>query len=387
MPTSEAYNVITSSSNTIGDLIDGAADRIPDHIVVKSPTGSYNCREIYEKSTLVAKYFCSFQFKDGTIGIISPNSKEHFPAVYAAAKAGLAVTTFTENVPISQWKHIVNDFHIRFILFHPMFTTEAIDIKESNPNVILICFDKEISNHSMPTRTKLKMLFHSGLAKEWSKVPMIDSVDFPVVSPQKPALLAFTSGTSSGFNGHQKAVTLTHENVLFCISPPSTLYRPQSFMVTMGWSWLSSCLDLFNSLTIAKTLILGYDESHSYIQSHINAKSQKIVCSGISLRKIVNATEIEIQQLKENCTVLIYTGERMSKSLIIQAIEKLSPEISLIQHYGSTESLLKGCELLPEDHIAYLNNPTPVQLKRLEVLHNNIVCRKTRKGSRSSHYG
>ncbi|KAI8893336.1 hypothetical protein BC833DRAFT_624972 [Globomyces pollinis-pini] len=362
------------NSNTIGELIDNAAQRFPDRILFDSPDGCYTALELSKNSTKLAKILRKWKVFNGNVFVISPNSIYHPLVAYACAKNSLAYCCCEETVPSSYWKDMITDFHVKVLVFHPMHLQKMLELKTVHKNIILICLDTLSSANELagqtPTKDILKAFRDSKLGFSMASLMKAnfndDLIELPPVSSTSPVVLSFTSGTSGG--GIYKAVTFTHENLLYITPPPPLFDKEVKRIDSLGWSWFTGVRVLFSTVSQGQTHLIRHSHlgTMSYIDQHIYYKTEKFTTNNRRLFEICYSTPEQIRELKKHCKAIVYTGEKASRKLIMDAIKVLCPEISLIQYYGATETSAMGCMLSAEDHNAALTNPTEKNLKRLE---------------------
>lgn len=126
-------------------------------------------------------------------------------------------------------------------------------LKKQHLSLQLFCLDtgKSVLEKPNPSKITLESLKRSKLANcinDFKFTPHVTTLPtLPEVNPNKPILISFTSGTSKA--SVPKAVSCTHENVLFMTSTPPSIDRPQVIYPSSSWSWISAHVALLSVVT------------------------------------------------------------------------------------------------------------------------------------------
>ena len=225
-PRSYAQGVSTTPllHQTIGEALDLAADRWPDHeaVVVRDRNIRLTYQELRHQVDRLAAGFVALDLKPGErIGIWSPNRIEWILTLYAAAKAGVILVNINPAYRLAELEYALNKAHCRALvtadhfktsLYVGMLRTLAPELGHCSPGALQSERLPHLATviHMEPTDEPgfygFDDVMSLGGPAEHTRLAELANL----IQPDDPVNVQFTSGTT----GAPKGATLTHNNIL-----------------------------------------------------------------------------------------------------------------------------------------------------------------------------
>ncbi|WP_082093558.1 AMP-binding protein [Demequina sediminicola] len=208
---------------SLGDMVARAADRYQGKTAFSNLGGTLSFTELDDYCTRVASYFTNVLGlrKGDRIVIQMPNLLQYPIAFYGALRAGLIVVNANPLYTASELAKVVEDSQPKAIVVMSNFASKLEKVLASHPinNVVLTEAGdmlgqpkRSIINFAAKHIKKMVPAFSIPHSISFRELLTGDPAAFtdPKVTPEDPALLQYTGGTTGG----TKAAVLTHSNLL-----------------------------------------------------------------------------------------------------------------------------------------------------------------------------
>lgn len=216
--------------HTIKELWDEQVRARPDDIAVIDPYRSLTFREMDELSCTVASVFPKKAPEPGArvrcAGIVMDHTAEMIAAILAVLKAGMAYVPAEPSFPVERIRFMMEESQIEFFITNPHYTS----IFDSVSEVVV----------SVP------------LALKADACECIENAD---VSPEAPAYVLYTSGTT----GNPKGVVATNANVVHYVEAFADEFHPGPGDRMLQYSVCSFDIfveEVFTTLLSGATLVI-----------------------------------------------------------------------------------------------------------------------------------
>lgn len=302
----------TKEAPTVVQLLRQQAKKTPDQLAVFSTDGCLTYQQLNQKSDALASSLQQDHVdSESVIGLIAPRNADALAAIFGILKSGAPYLAIDPSTPPGLVQTMLDECNVETIIG----SSSLIPTSVKDRRAILL---EQLADGSSPYRP-----------------PLPDTTQ----DPERLAYIMYTSGSS----GRSKGVEITHaalstyvEGVgeVLDIRPGDTFAHVSTLAADLGNTALfptlatGGCIHMLNeSLATDINAITDYFSQHridylKIVPSHLDALLQD------------GAAISPLPQKK-----LILGGESASPALI-QKIRDLAPDLTIINHYGPTETTI-----------------------------------------------
>jgi acyl-CoA synthetase (AMP-forming)/AMP-acid ligase II len=186
-----------------------------------------------------------------------------------------------------------------------------------------------------------------------------------VEDPTRPAVLLFTSGTSSA----PKAAVLNHDNLtayLFNTLEFASADEDEAALLAVPPFHIAGVAAVLSSTYVGRRLVpMARFDADEWLQVAADERITHAFVVPTMLARIVTALEADASRVPGTLRHLAYGGARMPAPVLERALELL-PDVGFVNAYGLTETSSTVAVLGPDDHRAAITSDDPLVRRRLE---------------------
>lgn len=201
-------------------------------------------------------------------------------------------------------------------------------------------------------------------SEPWLENAPTDPIGYPE-SPEHPAVLLFTSGTSAA----PKAAVLGHDHLtsyVFATTEFASAEADEANLLAAPPFHVAGVVAVLTSTYAGRRIVpLPVFSPESWIET---ARAERVTHAFLvptMLARIVAAMERDPDARVPSMRRLTYGGARMPRSVLERALE-LFPDTGFVNAYGLTETSSTVCILDPDDHRQAFGSADPDVQRRLE---------------------
>ena len=344
----------------IGDFIDKAAVRFPNHVVVVDQEKRLTAKELLERSNRLANTLLGLGLKKGDrVAVLLNNCRQSIECFYGIARAGLVFVPMNTRYSAPEHLYLLNDSEARAILLGQEFTDVVGPILAEASTV----------SQAIGVTGKAPQLMRSYeelLAQASPQEPKVEISDEDLYS------IRYTAGTT----GRPKGVLHTHRN-----------------NIVMLYNVLLDGFPIQEGDAIVLTAPVTH-ASGTQILPHIVKGAKVVVLPGFDVKtllEIIQKERITTLYLVPTMIVMLLAYPELKKydlsslKTIRYGASPISPEVLkrsievfgniFVQGYGLTEGLNPLTVLLKEDHIL---DGSEKSFKRLSSIGREVTVARVR---------
>ncbi len=324
---------------TLHAVIDEQVRRDPAHPAVRFGDDTLTYGDLDARSSRVAHELHSLDVGPGdVVGVLGHRLPDTVVAILAVLKAGAAYVAIDPGYPADRIAHIVDDSGLTVVLA-PSAGFDLADVAGDPPQIVAL---DAIELDRWPTT-----------APEVS------------VGSDDLAYLIHTSGST----GRPKGVMVRHRNIVASTAARSTVYPGdvERFLLLSSFSFDSSMVGLFWTLTTGGTLVLPPDGDHEDILEIASLVERRRVTHLLALPSVYRLVlaEAEQEQLRSLRTAIV-AGEACPFD-VVSMHRTTCPGTMLSNEYGPTEGTVWSHVYLVDDTLTA--DPVPIGLPVPGVAH------------------
>src|SRR3954468_942132 len=222
-------------------------------------------------------------------------------------------------------------------------------------------------NFRLPETTQAELLARLEPAARFDEAWMARADDDQpyVEEPEQPAVLLFTSGTSSA----PKAAVLHHDNLtayLFNTLEFGSAEEDEAALVAVPPFHIAGVAAVLSSTYVGRRIVpMARFDADDWLQLASAETATHAFVVPTMLARIVTALEADPARRPPTLRSLAYGGARMPMPVLERALELL-PDVDFVNAYGLTETSSTVAVLGPDDHRDALSSEDPLVRRRLE---------------------
>jgi acyl-CoA synthetase (AMP-forming)/AMP-acid ligase II len=314
----------------ISMLLDMAADAFGDRAIVGRRTGALTVRDVDRLaaggSTLITDTAADSLIYLGVNGPCFP------AALFAAARAGVPLVPLNYRLGAQQLQTLLRN--------HP----KAIGIADPRSAELL-------GPTGIPLRTPDRWLAD---ATQRDSMPAAES-------PQTPAVVIYTSGTTSEpkgvLLGHDNLVSYVLRSVEFASAEPG-----EASLVSVPPYHIAAVANVLTNLYAGRrSLALDQFDGGEWLEV---ARAEEVTHAMVVPTMLARIMAVKADRSVPSLRTLAYGGAIMSRKVIESALEAW-PRVNFVNAYGLTETSSTISVLGPQDHRAALSSADPADRARL----------------------
>ncbi len=320
----------TPDDRTLHALIDEQVRRDPSHPAVRFGDDTLTYGDLHARSSRLAHELRSRDVGPGdVVGVLGHRSADTVVAILAVLRAGAAYVAIDPGYPPERIAHIVDDAGLAVVLA-PADGFDLGDVAGDRPQIV--AFDAIDLDRWPPT------------APEAS------------VGPDDLAYLIYTSGST----GRPKGVMVRHRNIVASTTARSMVYPGdvERFLLLSSFSFDSSMVGLFWTLTTGGTLVLPPDGHHEDILEIASLVERRRVTHLLALPSFYRLVlaEADHGQLRSLRTAIV-AGEACPFD-VVSLHRTTCPDTLLANEYGPSEGTVWSHVYLVDDTLTA--DPVPI---------------------------
>ena len=311
----------------VGDPAFGAEARRPALSLEDVETWTYS--ELHECTNRYANALQELGVRYGDrVGILLFNSLEYWALHLAITKLGAIAVRLNFRLAAPELRYILQDSECKVVCFHDILTPTIDDIRQDLPAHGYICFQYDSS--SCPPWAKAGTVMLQASAA--------DVAGTRPISPDDPAMLMYTSGTT----GRPKGAVWTHANTLWfgAIQVMQWGYDSTTVALTSGPLYH---VGAFEDLLLPALLVRGHAVVTRSRGFAIDRLARVLVARGVTdalLYPFMIYDLLEKPELRDVQFPRLHrlvTGGSPILEWAVRELQRRFPSVELIQTYGLTE--------------------------------------------------
>ena len=291
--------------DTVLDQFARQSERCKGRPAVALRGSSMTYAELDEASTLAAYRLIDRGVRPGEfVGISMSPGCALITAILAVLKAGAAYVPIDPEYPLERIRHMVEDARMLRLVSdagqRALFETMGVEIL-----VLDVASDRP------------------------------DFGDLPIVSPNAPAYLIYTSGSS----GLPKGVVITHANLSFSTGARLQYYpaQPDAFLLLSSYAFDSSVAGIFWALCAGGKLVMTERRGEQDIAALCDCIAGERITHTLCLPSLYRVIlEHGSQAALGTLKMVIAAGEILTPELVLEH-RRCLPDVALFNEYGPTE--------------------------------------------------
>ena len=267
---------------------------------------------------MIAKTLRESGLQPGSIvGVCVERSFEMLIGILAVMKADAAYLPMDPSYPQSHVDFVINDAGLNFVLTN------------------------SVSQHILP-QGSFKVLRLDEIAGSQS-TPVDKPIRQRKASQELLAYVIYTSGST----GQAKGVMISHTNLAVSNKARRAWYgdQPQTFLLLSSFSFDSSVVGIFGTLTTGGTLVLPEPDQEKDVEALADliqtTKVSQLLCLPSLYRLLL---DVQDSQRLESLKIAIVAGEAIGETATTHF--KHLPETELHNEYGPTEATVWALSLI-----------------------------------------
>ncbi len=203
------------------------------------------------------------------------------------------------------------------------------------------------------------------LDKAWFEVPDDTTLVSYVEEPATPAVLLFTSGTSSS----PKTAVLHHHNLMayvFNTLEFASADENEAVLIAVPPFHIAGVAAVLSATYVGRRIVaLGRFDAIEWLKLAREEAVTHAMVVPTMLARIVTELQLDPTKRPPALRSLAYGGARMPSSILEKALELL-PQVDFVNAYGLTETSSTVAILGPEDHRLAFSSSDPKVRRRLQ---------------------
>ena len=307
----------------VDDLIEKVAIEDPSRVAAVFKNSELTYGDLDQRAEMIAKTLRESGLQPGSIvGVCVERSFEMLIGILAVMKADAAYLPMDPSYPQSHVDFVINDAGLNFVLTN------------------------SVSQHILP-QGSFKVLRLDEIAGSQS-TPVDKPIRQRKASQELLAYVIYTSGST----GQAKGVMISHTNLAVSNKARRAWYgdQPQTFLLLSSFSFDSSVVGIFGTLTTGGTLVLPEPDQEKDVEALADliqtTKVSQLLCLPSLYRLLL---DVQDSQRLESLKIAIVAGEAIGETATTHF--KHLPETELHNEYGPTEATVWASvyRLSPED--------------------------------------
>ncbi|KAL8724636.1 MAG: hypothetical protein Q9181_006738 [Wetmoreana brouardii] len=292
-------------SDCLHNLVQHSAILIPDTEAVCAWDGSFTYSELSASSTRIAEYMVGINIAHGTfVPFAFEKSRWTVVAMLAILKAGCAFVPLDPTHPVARLEEVIADVDANFVLTSESYASKF----EHLAKKVIVVYSK--TNDTFQEKR--------------------NKVHLPLVKPQDPAFVLFTSGST----GRSKGTVHEHEAICTHIMAyeEAVGYGMKRVLQFSAYTWDVAVMDIFTTLVFQGCICIPSEEDRK-----------------LRISRVINDLQVDMASLTPSFAALIDLDTVPTLQTLVLSGEAVQQENSRAETVGLLLNCL--CWLVdPENH-------------------------------------
>jgi acyl-CoA synthetase (AMP-forming)/AMP-acid ligase II len=319
---------------TLGDALADQAARHGDKVALTFGSRTTTYAEFDRVADRIAAVLRHLGLGNGAVaGILARNSDRYAQILFGCARAPSLALAMNWRLARPELEFVTDDSHAGIIFFDPEFAEEARNLKQRNPELVIVSTSDEPSS---------EMSFQEFLAIETG------ATGSATIDRHTPAVVMYTSGST----GKPKGAILSHFSLLHNISlllhtnPPTAIRNDDVVLISTPLFHIGALVPLMGVVAFGAHAVITAEarltDTMQAVAQH--GVTRAVIAPVLMPQLIENANSgMDLSSLRS----ILYGMSAIPESVLTGMIETF--KCSFLQHYGLTEG--GGLtELGPADH-------------------------------------